>query len=1017
MEQPLFNAGTGLYDVESTSLENLTVNNLTIGSVLDAGGNKIINLAMATSPNDGASKAYVDSVAGQSAWLNNGNNIYFPTYNVGVQDTNPAYPLSVGGTIFAETDILLNDTTAPYPSTNYLYAESGVLKWSGNNVVLNPMVNDLDTDGYTITNVPTPTNPNDVANKAYVDSQAHTLATVMLAGNKASTTLDMSSNSITNLLNATMSGTLACTTNTDWAISNPSIGYNIYFNAGGSTRFQVSSSQVQIKTVNLNMNTQKITNVASPSASGDAVNLGTMTLANVMGQGATASTNLNMSTYNIEFGNPMLGSTKIQNLGRLDWKYGGFGVFSGYANMGCDMSGVLYHYDGYTTPQQMIPYNGLMEYVNTTFRVNNYLFAQTTPSPSANMIYIDGATTQLYFRNSAGTVYQITGTTASVDYTSLGASGTSQTTTNNTRVGGLTMVLTTGSGNSAFGYKALTALTSGIANTSVGFQSGQSLLTGGYNTLLGNTAGGSLTTASDNVLIGYYAGSATSINTRLVNIGSMAGYYAKGDDNVFIGYSSGLGVALTTTGTQNVGLGTNTLKALTTGQYNTCIGYNAGQSITTGNQNCIVGANSSVGASNGQCCIMGYNCVSTASATNENIYGYSATGQGSNTTVINNTSTTKTCILGTTTCINGTSVAGNLSGTTNLSISGQFNAYQTGNNVCGIETNWVSGNYGELRLGYAGNSGRAIRGHYDNGISVYTNNGEIMRCFAGGAGIDMYFANGNGSINYGNRYHTSQIYQTITETGYTTHNTHWGTWNNASNEAYLYLSQGQLAIGVANSARFVFTTTTIVYPSDSRIKTNIRDLSDGFYQNVLDNMKPVEYDLINKQLDDRNTNIVGFIAQDVKNVLPNAVYTEEDYINNIQKNCDVSGNIVSFQEEHGIVIDDIHLSAVRLWKGELCYDFSFSIIDDYSIKLLSRRGVDCDKDISNNFDGIAFCDGQRVNDFNRIDKNYLYSITFGCVKMLNNQVKSQASQIIAQEQRILQLEAKLNQLIKLVGGM
>jgi hypothetical protein len=150
------------------------------------------------------------------------------------------------------------------------------------------------------------------------------------------------------------------------------------------------------------------------------------------------------------------------------------------------------------------------------------------------------------------------------------------------------------SGNSTFantvavGRDALKVLTTGANNTAVGYQSADALTTGSANTTLGNSAGGSITTQSNNTFIGYQSGSSnTSGNNTLV--GYRSGLNVTNGSNTLIGVSAGQGTSGTSTFSDTVAVGYQSLTALTTGAGNTAVGYQAGAALTTGGDNTFFG--------------------------------------------------------------------------------------------------------------------------------------------------------------------------------------------------------------------------------------------------------------------------------------------------------------------------------------------------------------------------------------------------------------------------------------------
>ena len=164
---------------------------------------------------------------------------------------------------------------------------------------------------------------------------------------------------------------------------------------------------------------------------------------------------------------------------------------------------------------------------------------------------------------------------------------------NNVSIGnGVMTGNTTGSGNVAIGYNTLTVQgtvsntvaigqgalqfnNSGLLNTAVGFASMTANTSSSNNTALGAGALQNNNTGSDNTALGMYV--------LLSNTGST------GTGNTGVGKES---LRFNTTGGYNVGVGRFSLYSNTTGDSNTATGASALSSITTGSFNVGVGVNS-----------------------------------------------------------------------------------------------------------------------------------------------------------------------------------------------------------------------------------------------------------------------------------------------------------------------------------------------------------------------------------------------------------------------------------------
>ena len=186
---------------------------------------------------------------------------------------------------------------------------------------------------------------------------------------------------------------------------------------------------------------------------------------------------------------------------------------------------------------------------------------------------------------------------------------------------------------------------SGVAtNTAVGVSALNAVTSGGENTAIGNSAGALITTAVRNTLVGYLAGQKVTSSS-----------------NTLVGSSSGSNM---TTGDSNTGVGKSTLNQCSTGFGHTAIGADAGSSVSTSNNNTLIGfqAGTSVQDGSNNVCLgrsagaftgasdnitaisdsvfLGYlTRSSTVSDANTIVIGASAQGEGSNTTVIGNSST------------------------------------------------------------------------------------------------------------------------------------------------------------------------------------------------------------------------------------------------------------------------------------------------------------------------------------------------------------------------------------------
>jgi hypothetical protein len=167
-----------------------------------------------------------------------------------------------------------------------------------------------------------------------------------------------------------------------------------------------------------------------------------------------------------------------------------------------------------------------------------------------------------------------TGTSnTAIGYLTLGANTTSN---NNTAIGYASLQVNTGAGNTGIGYGSLSSNTSGSNNVAIGNSALIGNTTASNNTAIGTTALGSATTGTQNTAIGLNAG---------VNI-------TTGGGNTFLGYNSGFGI---TTGSNNTILGyAGTLSAALTS--NIVLADGLGNVRLFSDANGLIGINQAVGS-------------------------------------------------------------------------------------------------------------------------------------------------------------------------------------------------------------------------------------------------------------------------------------------------------------------------------------------------------------------------------------------------------------------------------------
>jgi hypothetical protein len=185
-----------------------------------------------------------------------------------------------------------------------------------------------------------------------------------------------------------------------------------------------------------------------------------------------------------------------------------------------------------------------------------------------------------------------------------------------------------------------------------------------------------------------------------------------------------------------------------------------------------------------------------------------------------------------------------------------------------------------------------------------------------------------------------------------------------------------------------FTTS-----SDIRIKTNIQDINDDEALQKILLIQPKKYEYIDKV--ERGSNFVfGFIAQQIKEVIPEAVKIEKALIPNIFKVCPCLNDTISISNE------DIN---------KLNVDDEIEIIcknDEKKILNIIEKNEDTIK-INESIEGEeCFITGSKVDDFHTLDKNYIYTLNVCATQELYKLIKQQETIINDLQKRIEILENK-----------
>jgi hypothetical protein len=258
-------------------------------------------------------------------------------------------------------------------------------------------------------------------------------------------------------------------------------------------------------------------------------------------------------------------------------------------------------------------------------------------------------------------------------------------------------------------------------------------------------------------------------------------------------------------------------------------------------------------------------------------------------------------------------------------------------------------------------------------------------------------------------------------------------------------SYPSLGVNARNCVAFFYgflQADFIVAGSDERIKKNIKHIEDDDALLTLRKLKVSRFEYIDKV---KNTpyNVYGFVAQDIKGILPETTEIVKDYIPNFYFFCDVKtiepadSEYLLFEvsilkeSKNKFVFTGNHDSSGNEYittNGNPAsdaegnqhfkvrfYDINFNTLDfetthindenSFVIKISKSQYETLQFE-----EGVYFIYGQEVDDFHKIDKDHIYNVTTAALQEVDRQQQ-------ADKARIAELEAKVSDQQSLINDI
>tara|TARA_B100001564_G_scaffold134431_3_gene112749 strand:- start:6026 stop:7315 length:1290 start_codon:yes stop_codon:yes gene_type:complete len=194
--------------------------------------------------------------------------------------------------------------------------------------------------------------------------------------------------------------------------------------------------------------------------------------------------------------------------------------------------------------------------------------------------------------------------------------------------------------------------------------------------------------------------------------------------------------------------------------------------------------------------------------------------------------------------------------------------------------------------------------------------------------------------------------------------------------------------------------------SDIRTKINITKVDPNDALNKIQNIDVYNYDII-----DRKQNDIGFIAQEVKNVLPESIDLKKEYVCDINKelnNSSWTSINIDGKELFKIQCEEINDLLETNNKYKFIVSDNNDIINDNK-----TIEVDINDDLSFTFEkkwNFIYCYGKLADDFHAINQDMIYSLYHSAIQELDDRQINEEKEIEELELELEELENETNTL-------
>jgi hypothetical protein len=229
------------------------------------------------------------------------------------------------------------------------------------------------------------------------------------------------------------------------------------------------------------------------------------------------------------------------------------------------------------------------------------------------------------------------------------------------------------------------------------------------------------------------------------------------------------------------------------------------------------------------------------------------------------------------------------------------------------------------------------------------------------------------------------------------------------------------------------TATTFNALSDRRIKKDITDMNCPSLE-IIRQIRPREY----KMIDGCEESVYGFIAQEVKEVIPKSIYLGKDYIPSVYENAFLDGNKITLinkttsdisccklklrdKNNEDIIVDVTRIHDNKTFSiaeyttpSTLCMDICGNNLDEYVKDGVTTYNRDSQVYTGEVKKGV-FVYGMQVDDLHTINKDTIWTITLSATKEIDTQLQQAKSRISELEDTVQRQQADIDEIKRRLG--